>query len=221
MALKPASAGAQIEIMGPWGLTVSVFRPRPIRAPYWPADGVLDCHGFGAATPHGLRFAQLRVANRVVACAGVSSGESLRAAERWLGEGDSRWLVAQGRQRVAKPRSLTWVRWHGFVVVALAGYQNRWNVSLAPTEPDDIAPTQQAISWANSNLCIDAQRLYATGFSGGARLSSRLACALPGTFAAIAPIAGVRNDPPCATTTDLIWQFFSRHAVRAPVAHGP
>ncbi len=88
---------------------------------------------------------------------------------------------------------------HGFVVVALAGYQSRWNVSLAPTEPDDIALTEQAISWANSNLCIDAQRLYATGFSGGARLSSRLACALPGTFAAIAPIAGVRNDPPCAT----------------------
>jgi polyhydroxybutyrate depolymerase len=37
---------------------------------------------------------------------------------------------------------------------------------------------------------VDRKRIYATGISNGAGLAYRLACDLPGIFAAIAPVAG-------------------------------
>jgi polyhydroxybutyrate depolymerase len=39
-------------------------------------------------------------------------------------------------------------------------------------------------------LPADSRRIFATGISNGAGMSFRLACDLPGTFAAIAPVAG-------------------------------
>jgi polyhydroxybutyrate depolymerase len=46
--------------------------------------------------------------------------------------------------------------------------------------------------------CIDRRRVYSTGFSNGAFLSSLLACALPDRLAAIAPVAGGQLTLPCA-----------------------
>lgn len=85
----------------------------------------------------------------------------------------------------------------GFIVAALAGHQGRWNVARKPELPDDVAFAEVVLDWASENLCIDPGRVFSTGFSGGARTSSRLACAMPGRIRAIAPIAGVRHDPPC------------------------
>ena len=85
----------------------------------------------------------------------------------------------------------------GFIVAAMAGYGGLWNVARNPDRPDDVAFAEVILDWAEQNLCIDPQRVFSTGFSGGARTSSRLACALPGRIRAIAPIAGVRHDPPC------------------------
>jgi polyhydroxybutyrate depolymerase len=85
----------------------------------------------------------------------------------------------------------------GFIVAALAGYQGRWNVARKPELPDDVAFAEAVLDWSTENLCIDRARVFSTGFSGGARTSSRLACALPHRIRAIAPIAGVRHDPPC------------------------
>jgi polyhydroxybutyrate depolymerase len=39
-------------------------------------------------------------------------------------------------------------------------------------------------------LPVDPRRVFATGISNGAAIAFRLACDLPGTFAAIAPVAG-------------------------------
>ena len=39
--------------------------------------------------------------------------------------------------------------------------------------------------------------MYATGFSGGARLSSQLGCDASTTFAAVAPVSGLRFPSPC------------------------
>jgi polyhydroxybutyrate depolymerase len=44
---------------------------------------------------------------------------------------------------------------------------------------------------------VDPRRIYATGFSGGGRMSSRLACDLSDVFAAIGPVAGVRYPEDC------------------------
>src|ERR1700722_4439066 len=48
--------------------------------------------------------------------------------------------------------------------------------------------------------CLDARRVYATGFSGGARITSQLACDASNTFAAVAPVSGLRHPTSCPTT---------------------
>jgi polyhydroxybutyrate depolymerase len=47
--------------------------------------------------------------------------------------------------------------------------------------------------------CIDPHRVYATGFSGGSREVSELACVDSTLFAAIAPVSGLRRPTPCPT----------------------
>jgi len=87
-----------------------------------------------------------------------------------------------------------------FFIVALAGYNNLWNVLRRPDLPDDVDFANAVLEWTEANLCTDVARVYSTGFSGGARTSSLLGCALPSRFSAIAPVAGIRNDPPCDAT---------------------
>ena len=48
--------------------------------------------------------------------------------------------------------------------------------------------------------CIDPDRVDVTGFSGGARMASQLACSSSATFAAIAPVSGLRRPQPCPLT---------------------
>ena len=51
-----------------------------------------------------------------------------------------------------------------------------------------------------AQACTDSTRVYATGFSGGARMSSLLGCALGLRLAAIAPVSGLRApDRTCVT----------------------
>jgi len=42
--------------------------------------------------------------------------------------------------------------------------------------------------------------VYATGFSGGARMASQLACDASAVFAAAAPVSGLRRPTPCPAT---------------------
>ena len=44
--------------------------------------------------------------------------------------------------------------------------------------------------------CVDDDRVFVTGYSGGGRMSSALACELSDTIAAIAPVAGLRAGRP-------------------------
>jgi polyhydroxybutyrate depolymerase len=88
-----------------------------------------------------------------------------------------------------------------------SGYD--WNVPGQPlfgggavpaNAPDDVAFLATVISTLQADLCIDASRVYATGFSGGARMASQLACDLSGVVAAIAPVSGLRLPAPCPST---------------------
>jgi polyhydroxybutyrate depolymerase len=87
----------------------------------------------------------------------------------------------------------------GFVVATLqAGAAgNRWNVPVTDDRPDDVRYVADVIDHVAARVCTDEQRVYATGFSGGARMSSLLACKLGGRIAAIAPMAGLRWPGPC------------------------
>ena len=46
--------------------------------------------------------------------------------------------------------------------------------------------------------CIDPAAVYATGYSGGAREVSQLACEASNVFAAVAPVDGLRRPTPCS-----------------------
>ena len=72
------------------------------------------------------------------------------------------------------------------------GMNHRWNDGRGPvTGADDVGFIQMLLdSLAARRFRWNSQRIYATGISNGAGMSFRLACDLPGTFAAIAPVAG-------------------------------
>ena len=68
--------------------------------------------------------------------------------------------------------------------------------SPEPDGPDDVAFITQALRVIGGVAAIDDHRIYATGFSGGARMASQLGCDLA-SIAAIAPLSGVRFSESC------------------------
>jgi len=86
---------------------------------------------------------------------------------------------------------------HGFVLLAPEGVDRRWNVPVDTAKPDDVRFISDAIDRAAALTCIDPKRVYATGFSGGGRMVSQLACDLSSRIAAIAAVGGIRFPGPC------------------------
>lgn len=90
---------------------------------------------------------------------------------------------------------------HTFIVAAPQGYLPappgyRWNVpgvTLPPgAPPDDELFLSDLIDYLQATLCVDAKRIYGTGYSGGGRMISQYACDYADRLAAIAPVAGLR-----------------------------
>lgn len=102
---------------------------------------------------------------------------------------------------------------HGFIVAAPDGGISVgdggfvWNIPGVPTvtgkipgaeDADDVAFVLAATDWLAKRGCIDSARVYATGISGGGRMTSWLACVAADRFAAIAPVVGLRAGNPLA-----------------------
>lgn len=91
----------------------------------------------------------------------------------------------------------------GFVIVAPQGRGaerlslTHWNVvfSTLPDESDDVMFTSDIIDAVSEELCIDQNRVFATGLSNGAQMVSRLACSLADRIAAAAPVSGLYFPP--------------------------
>jgi polyhydroxybutyrate depolymerase len=92
-------------------------------------------------------------------------------------------------------------------IPAGAGYE--WNVPGQPLvggvavpagSPNDVSFIEQLVSSLEQRYCIDTRRVFATGFSGGARMASQLGCDASTVFAAIAPVSGLRLPKPCSST---------------------
>jgi polyhydroxybutyrate depolymerase len=86
----------------------------------------------------------------------------------------------------------------GFLVVAPEGVDRMWNVPVDAAKADDVRFAADLIDQVSALTPIDRQRVYATGFSGGGRMVSQLACDLSARVAAIAAIGGIRFPGPCA-----------------------
>jgi polyhydroxybutyrate depolymerase len=79
-----------------------------------------------------------------------------------------------------------------FIVATLDAVDARWNVPIQNGRPDDVAYVSDVIDHVAARVCADLARVYATGFSGGARMTSLLGCRLGSRIAAIAPVSGLR-----------------------------
>ena len=59
----------------------------------------------------------------------------------------------------------------------------------------DVAFVQAILSKVKSQYKVDSSRVYATGLSNGGGMAVSLACQAPGTFAAVASVAGAYYNP--------------------------
>ncbi|MGI9545001.1 MAG: alpha/beta hydrolase family esterase [Cyclobacteriaceae bacterium] len=69
---------------------------------------------------------------------------------------------------------------------------------------NDVGFVKAMIKTIESGLKIDADRVYATGFSNGAMFTHRLAAEVPELFAAVAPAAGTIGGVPHEGTDTLV-----------------
>ena len=85
-----------------------------------------------------------------------------------------------------------------------SGYD--WNIPGEPmvngkyppaSAPSDVAFLTTLVRDLAGRYCVDLNRVYATGVSGGGRMASQLGCDASSVFAAIAPVAGLRYPSPC------------------------
>ena len=79
---------------------------------------------------------------------------------------------------------------HGFVTVEPDGLGPvpHWDTSLGSK---DLKLIGEIVDDVEHRLCIDQRRVYATGLSQGAFMSSSIACEYADRFAAVAPVAGI------------------------------
>lgn len=84
-----------------------------------------------------------------------------------------------------------------------------WNVpgvplvggrSIPAKSANDIEFLTALVGVLEHKYCVNSSEVYATGFSGGAREASQLACDDSSVFAAVAPVSGLRRPTPCPTT---------------------
>lgn len=73
---------------------------------------------------------------------------------------------------------------------SLAGLRG-WNTGLHPTiTANDVLFVSNMVNTLQSNLCVNPQQIYATGFSDGGGFVAKLACRLSNRIAAFAPVSG-------------------------------
>jgi polyhydroxybutyrate depolymerase len=92
---------------------------------------------------------------------------------------------------------------NGFVVVYPAGLDASFNAgsccgASSASGVDDIGFVRAVVADAESKICINAKRVYETGFSNGGMMAYQLACNAADIFAAVAPTEGENvTTTPC------------------------
>ena len=85
----------------------------------------------------------------------------------------------------------------------------------APSTPNyDVDFISELLTHLETILCIDTSKVFSTGISNGAQLSSLLGCRLSTRIAAIAPVEGEESLAPCTGRPEPILAF---HGTADPV----
>ena len=85
---------------------------------------------------------------------------------------------------------------HGFITVTpqIERAPARWDTTL---NNSDLAFLGSVLDQAEATLCIDQNRVFVTGLSNGAFMTSAMACQFADRIAAAAPVAGIRDIDGC------------------------
>ena len=90
-----------------------------------------------------------------------------------------------------------------FLVVYPDGIGGYWNVddkccgTAGEQKIDDVGFIKAIVNKLSTDTCIDAKRIYVTGFSNGGGLAHRMGCDAADVIAAIAPTATDLRTQPC------------------------
>ncbi len=86
-----------------------------------------------------------------------------------------------------------------FVVLTPNGVDSRWNtVNALPNA--DVTFLTSMLDTVEAGVCVDAARVYSTGYSDGGLMSSVLACQLSNRVAAVGLVSGITHGPGCKPT---------------------
>ena len=78
----------------------------------------------------------------------------------------------------------------GFIAVYPTAIDRFWTVNAHSNGPDDVRFVSDLLDRLERDLCVDRDRVFATGLSNGGGMTARLACQLSDRIAAAAPVAG-------------------------------
>lgn len=108
---------------------------------------------------------------------------------------------------------------NGFAVAYPIGSNDgfNWDISQQDDNPD-LRFIDTLLATLEDTMCIDRSRVYITGLSYGAFMTSMLMCTRPNTFAAAAPVAGINNA--CAATDRKV-PFVAFHGTSDPILPYP
>lgn len=92
-----------------------------------------------------------------------------------------------------------YAREQGFLLISPHGTGEpvRWAVQPDIEANADLQYTADLLDQVEAEQCVDLSRVYATGLSNGAFMSSILACTMADRFAAVAPVAGLIRPEGC------------------------
>ncbi len=104
----------------------------------------------------------------------------------------------------------------GFITVVPNGRGNpvSWDFTPDPAVNPDMAFVADMLDTIEAEQCVDTSRVYATGLSNGAMMTSAVACAYPDRFAAVAPVAGVTST---CEATDRPVPMLAFHGTADPI----
>ncbi len=114
----------------------------------------------------------------------------------------------------------------GFVAVYPSGVSGVWNAgtccgTAVENKIDEASFFRQILADLGRIFTIDTNRIYASGFSQGGMMAFRLACEMPDTFAAIAPVAGALVFSPCQPNQPVsIMQVHGKRDTSVPYTGG-
>jgi polyhydroxybutyrate depolymerase len=106
----------------------------------------------------------------------------------------------------------------GFLAVFPNGHGTpvHWDTSTRASNPD-LRFVASLLAHLEATQCIDKARIYATGLSQGAFMTSTVACAMSGSFAAFAPVDGVQLPAYCPAKRPA--PILAFHGTADPILH--